>query len=195
MRALLISLLDPLHKWLLLYLWRVGLLLRAGDILHEWGSSAAYTITLTGLGTSSTKVAGRESTAISHTTADALDYLVGGKITTGTSPTASKTIDVWLYASIDDTPTYPDVFDGTDSAETVTSENVRNSALKLLASMVVDNTSDRTYWFGPTGIAQLFGGALPKNHGLFVTHDTAVNLNATASNHALSYTPVYARYT
>lgn len=167
----------------------------AGDILHEWGSSAAYTITLTGLATSSTKVAGRESTAISHTTADPLDYLVGGKITTGTSPTSAKTIDVWVYASIDDTPTYPDVFDGTDSAETVTSENVRNSALKLLASMVVDNTSDRTYWFGPTGIAQLFGGGLPKNHGLFVTHDTAVNLNATASNHALSYTPIYARYT
>lgn len=189
------AILELLNLWLWTYLVRLGLIFRAGDILHEWGSSAAYTITLTGLGTSSTKVAGRESTAISHTTADALDYLVGGKITTGTSPTASKTIDVWLYASIDDTPTYPDVFDGTDSAETVTSENVRNSALKLLASMVVDNTSDRTYWFGPTGIAQLFGGALPKNHGLFVTHDTAVNLNATAANHALSYTPVYARYT
>lgn len=167
----------------------------AGDILHEWGASAAYTITLTSLATSASKVAGRESTAISHTTADPLDYLVGGKVTTGTSPTAGKTIDVWVYASIDDTPTYPDVFDGTDSAETATSENVRNSALKLLASMIVDATSDRTYWFGPTGIAQLFGGALPKNHGLFVVHDTGVNLNATAANHALSYTPVFARYT
>lgn len=189
------ALLQFLDLWLWTYLVRLGLVLRAGDILHEWGSSAAYTITLTGLGTSSTKVAGRESTAISHTTADALDYLIGGKITTGTSPTAGKTLDVWVYGSIDDTPTYPDVFDGTDSAETVTSENVRNSALKLLASMVIDSTNDRTYWFGPTGIAQLFGGGLPKNHGLFVTHDTAVNLNATASNHALSYTPIYARYT
>lgn len=189
------ALLQFLDLWLWTYLVRLGLVLRAGDILHEWGSSAAYTITLTGLGTSNTKVAGRESTAISHTTADPLDYLVGGKITTGTTPTVNKTIDVWVYASIDDTPTYPDVFDGTDSAETVTSENVRNSALKLLTSIVVDATSDRTYWFGPTGIAQLFGGGLPKNHGLFVTHDTAVNLNATASNHAISYTPIYARYT
>jgi hypothetical protein len=167
----------------------------AGDILHEWGSSASYTITLTSLGTSSDKTAGRESTAISHTSSDYLDYLVGGKITTGTSPTANKTIDVWVYGSIDDTPTYPDVLDGTDSAETITSANVRNGALKLLASLVVDSTSDRTYWFGPTGIAQLFGGGLPKNHGLFVAHDTAVALNATASNHALSYTPIYARYT
>lgn len=189
------AILDLLHLWLWAYLVRLGLIFRAGDILHEWGSSAAYTITLTSLASSSSKVAGRESTAISHTTADALDYLVGGKITTGTSPTAGKTIDVWVYGSIDDTPTYPDVFDGTDSAETVTSENVRNSALKLLASMVIDSTSDRTYWFGPTGIAQLFGGGLPKNHGLFVAHDTAVNLNATASNHAISYTPIYARYT
>lgn len=189
------ALLDLLHLWLWAYLTRLGLVLRAGDILHEWGASAAYTITLTGLASSSTKVAGRESTAISHTTADPLDYLVGGKITTGTSPTANKTIDVWVYASIDDTPTYPDVFDGTDSAETVTSENVRNSALKLLTSIVVAGTSDIAYWFGPTGIAQLFGGGLPKNHGLFVTHDTVAALHATAANHAISYTPIYARYT
>lgn len=189
------SILDLLHLWLWAYLVRLGLIFRAGDILHEWGSSAAYTITLTGLATSSTKVAGRESTAISHTTADALDYLVGGKITTGTSPTANKTIDVWLYGSIDDTPTYPVNITGSDAAATMASENQRNSALRLLEQIVVDNTSDRTYSFGPTGIAQFFGGALPKNHGLWVTHDTAVNLNATASNHALSYTPVYARYT
>lgn len=195
MRATIATLLEPLHRWLLLYLWRCGLLLRAGDILQEWGSSAAYTITLTGLATSSSKVAGRQSTTISHTTADPLDYLVGGKITTGTSPTVSKTIDVWVFGSVDDTPTYPDSFGSSDAARSATSENVRNSALKLLASMVIDSTSDRSYWFGPTGIAQLFGGGLPKNHGVWVVHDTAVNLNATASNHAISYTPIYARYT
>ena len=36
-----------------------------------------------------------------------------------------------------------------------------------------------------------FGGVVPKNHGLFVTHDTAVNLNSTAGNHSFSYTGVY----
>jgi hypothetical protein len=163
----------------------------AGDVTLKRGSSGSMTITLASLATSATRVAGRESSAI--TTAEpAIDYQVGGKITTGTTPTVGKQIDIWVYASVNDTPDYPDVFDGTDSAETVTSENVRNAALKHLHTIVVDATSDQAYWFGPLSIADLFGGHLPKHWGIFVTHDTAVNLNATGGNHVISYRPVYA---
>lgn len=163
----------------------------AGDVTLKRGASAALTITLASLATSSTRTAGRESTAI--TTADpTIDYLLAGKITTGTTPTANKQIDIWVYGSHDDTPDYPDVIDGTDSAETITSENVRNAALRLAHVIQVDSTSDRTYYFGPFSVAALFGGVLPKTWGAFAAHDTAVNLNATGSNHELSATPVYA---
>jgi hypothetical protein len=164
----------------------------AGDITLSRGASAALTLGVASLATSSTRTAGRESTAIS--TADpTIDYLVSGKITTGTSPTAGKQIDIWVYGSFNDTPEYADVLDGTDSAETITSENVRNAAMVLLATLVIDSTSDRAYYFGPIGIAQCFGGVLPKTWGLFVAHDTAVNLNSTAGNHVFSYVPVYAK--
>lgn len=167
----------------------------AADIKAKYGSSAALTITLASLPTSSTRVAGRESTVIDNSSNVYLDALVGGKITTGTSPTVDKSIEVWVYASVDDTPTYPDVLDGTDSDETFTgsSVNVRNGAVKLGAVVTVDSTSDRTYWIAPFSVAALFGGILPKRWGLWVTHDTGVNLNSNGSNHALSYTPVYAQ--
>lgn len=163
----------------------------SGDISLKYGASATITITLASLATSSNRTAGQESNAVT-TTAPITDYLVSGKVTTGTSPTVDKIIDVWVYAELDDSHAYPDVFDGTDSAETVTSENVRNSALRLACSIRVDNTSDRTYYVAPFSVASLFGGVLPGRWGLFVTHDTAVNLNATGSNHAFKYTPIYA---
>jgi hypothetical protein len=162
------------------------------DVKVAYGSSAAYTITLASLGTSATFVAGREGTAVSNTTNLYLDYVVGGKVTTGTSPTASRSILIFAYGSVDDTPTYPDVFDGTDSAETVTSADILNACLKKVHQTGTSNTSDRTYWFSATSLAEAFGWLLPKNHGLFVAHDTGVNLNSTGSNHALSYTGVFA---
>lgn len=161
------------------------------DIKTAYGASAALTITLASLATSSTLVAGRESTAIDNTSNKYLDALVGGKITTGTAPTTAKSILVYVYASLNDTPLYPDVFDGTDSVETVTSTDIRNASLVLAAAMTTDATSDRTYWVRPFSVANCFGGVMPKFWGVFVTHDTAVNLNATGSNHALYYTPVY----
>lgn len=164
------------------------------DIKIAYGSSAALTITLASLATSSTLVAGRESTAVSNTSALVLDYLIGGKITTGTSPSAGR-IEIWLYGELDDTPTYPDVFDGTDSAETVTSADIKFACLYLVNSLVTSSSSDVTYWFAPTSVAQLFGGALPKSFGAFVTQNTTVNLNATGSNHAIWVTPVYATAT
>lgn len=160
------------------------------DFLVGYAASAAFTITLASLASSSTFLAGRESDAVSNTTNKYLDYLVGGKVTTGTSPTASKTIRIYGYGSIDDTPTYPDVLDGADSAETITSADILNQ-LALLAALGTDNTSDRTYWMAPRVLSLAFGGVIPKNFGLYIAHDTAVALNATGGNHAFSHTGAY----
>lgn len=169
--------------------------LHNADVKVAYGSSADYTITLASLATSSTKVAGRESTAVDNTTNKYLDFLVAGKITTGTSPTDTKSIEIWAYGSTDDTPTYPDVLDGSDSAETFTSVDIRNAAANFLMDTATNNTSDRPYWFKPTPLSLAFGPTIPKHHGLWVTHDTGVNLNSTGGNHDLSYTPAYATVT
>jgi hypothetical protein len=162
----------------------------SGDIKIAYGTAADATITLASLATDSTKLTGRESTAIDNTATLALDYLVSGKITTGTSPTTAKTIEVWCVGSRDGT-SWPDVFDGTDSAETVTSADVKASVCRLVASMTTDATSNRTYHFGPVSVASLFGGIVPPKFVFFATHDTAVNLNATAGNHQVRVQPVY----
>lgn len=162
------------------------------DIKIAYGSSAAISITLASLATSSSLTAGRESTAIDNTTNKYIDVLVGGKITTGTSPTTAKSILVYVYASYEDTPIYPDVLDGTDSDETFTSADIRNSSVVLACAISTDATSNRTYYIRTFSVANCFGGAMPKFWGLFVTHDTAVALNSTGSNHAIHYTPIYA---
>lgn len=163
------------------------------DAKIAYAADAAYTITLTGLATSSTLVAGRESTSVSNASNKYLDELVSGLITVGTSPTASTYIEVHAVACIEDTPIWPDVFDGTDSAETVTSAGIKAAICRPVAVMLCDSTtSDRGYPFAPLGLRQLFGDGLPTAHVIFVTHSTAVNLNATAANHAIYHLPVYA---
>jgi len=162
------------------------------DIKLEYAASAALTLSLASLASDANLLAGRESTAISNASNKYLDILLAGKIRAGTTPTVNTTIEVWVYAGLNDAPVYPDVLDGTDSAETLTSLNVKNAALKLAAAITVDATTDRDYFFGPLSIAALFGGSLPKNWGVFVVHNTAVALNATGGEHVISYTPVYA---
>lgn len=161
------------------------------SIKLAYGASAAVTISPASLASDTNLLAGRESDAVDNATNLYLDYLLAGKITTGTSPTDAREIRVYVAGIVDDTPTYPDVLDGTDSAETITSSGIRDAALRLAAVIATNNTSDRTYWFGPISVAALFGGTLPAKFVVFVVHNTGVNLHATGSNHAIRVTGVY----
>jgi hypothetical protein len=160
------------------------------DVKLAYGTASDLTITLASLATDANLLTGRESTAIDNTSLLALDYLVSGKVTAGTSPTAAKSIEVWAIGSWDGT-NWPDVFDGTESAETITSADIKASVCRFLAAMATANTSDRSYHFGPVSLAAAFGGVLPPKIVLFVTHSTAVALNATAGNHQIRLQPVF----
>jgi len=161
----------------------------AGDTKIAYGSSSNLTITLASLATDASLLVGRESSAVDNTSNLYVDYLLSGFITTGTSPTASKIIEVHVVGLMDDS-TFPSVFDGTDSAETVTAA-VKANVCRLAASMDTTSASDVAYYFGPVSVAGLFGGVLPKKFVVFVTHSTAVNLNSTSGNHQITVTPVY----
>lgn len=162
------------------------------DFKQKDVASSALTITLASLASDSSLLAGRQSTVIDNSSNQYLDYLVSGKITAGTSPTAAKSIEVWAFATADDAPVYPDQFGASDAGVTPTSRDILANACALVASIPTDSTSNRTYWFRPTSIAALFGGVLPKKFGLFVVHNTGVNLNSTGSNHAIYSSPRYA---
>lgn len=157
-----------------------------------YSTNTTITCTLASLASSATWVAGVESSLIDNTSNLYVDLLVQGLITVGTTPTANTSIIVYVWgSSVSPATTVIDVIDGTDSAETISSAGVRNSFMKIGAVLDVDsNTSNRGYPFS-FGVAALFGGSLPPYWGLFISHNTGVNLNSTGGNHVISYRGVY----
>jgi hypothetical protein len=158
-------------------------------ILTKYGSKTTLTAALASLATDASLLAGLESSVIDNTTDGFTDILVSGKITTGTSPTTARQIEVWAIGW--DGAGWPDVFDGTTSAETITSSEIKVALCKVVVIMPTNNTSDRPYCFTGASLRSAFGGTLPSKVVLFVTHNTGVNLNSTAGNHELSYVGVY----
>lgn len=163
----------------------------AGDVKTQYQADAQLTITLASLATSSTLVAGRESDLVDNTTNKYTGMSLSGKVTTGTSPTTGKQIEVWVVPTINDTPTWPDVFDGTGSAETVTSRDILAACGRLVASILTDSTSDRAYPFHCGNLAAFFGGYVPDKFVVFVVHNTGVNLNSTGGNHEVTVEGFY----
>ena len=149
-----------------------------------YSSVTTHTCTIASLATSAT--AGREGTAIDNgATEDAIDAILGGFITTGTSPTASRQIEIWVYGSYDGT-SYSGGATGSDAALTPQAEGL----MKLGVVIPTSATSNQKYTFCIGSVAALFGGTLPKKWGVYVRHNTGVNLNSTAGNHEIKHTPV-----
>jgi len=158
-------------------------------------SSNDITITLASLATSSTAVAGRQSTIISNVSNQFVDAIVSGQVTVGTSPTTAKQINVWVFAPlkvVTSTFTYPIATSTalTESDGAATFEADQLNQLRFAASANIIATSDRSYSFAPFSVARLFGGIMPLKWGLFVAHNTGVNLNATAGNHWFHYSGI-----
>lgn len=160
--------------------------------------SVALTMTLTSLATSTTLVAGVEATAVDNTTNLDLDHIITGNIKVGASNMTANTVwELWLIVptkTASGTPTWPDVFDGTDSAETVASRNILLGCAVLLASGSFAGTdANVNYPIGPSSVAQAYGGMMPPRYTLFFVHNGAQALSATASDHWVHYTRVQAQ--
>lgn len=155
-----------------------------------YAASATITISPENVATSSTFVAGVESGVIDNTTNLYVDAIVGGTWTSGTTPTINTQVLVYVLSVRDDAPAYPDVFDGTASAETLTSAGVGQGFLKLGAIINVDSTTSNRAYDVLFSVAQLFGGVMPLKWELFITHNTGVNSNSTTGNHVWKYTGI-----
>lgn len=153
-----------------------------------YGASVAFTITaLNSLATDVNLLAGWQGAAVDNTSALSDDELLTGIFKTGTSPTVSTTIEVWVYGALDDTPTYPDTITGAQGVVTLTSTNTKNSGLALASVITIDATTGGLYSMRPVSVAALFGGSLPKKWGPFVVHKTGVTLGTLQ---VLSHIPV-----
>lgn len=156
-----------------------------------YAASQTITISPENVASSSTFVAGVESNSIDNTGNKYDDVLLAGTWTCGTTPTANTQVLIYVVSVRDDAPTWPDVFDGTASAETVTSSGVAAGFMKLAGVLQVDsNSSNRAYDMGAVSVATLFGGVMPLKWVIFITHNTGVNSNSTAGNHTWKYTGI-----
>lgn len=170
------------------FLSRVPLIAGGADLKIKYATPVTITVTLASLATNAQAVytAGRQSTAVDNSSNLYDDVLVTGKIRTGTGPTSGRQLAVYVFAQLDDTPTYPDTLGASDAAVTFTSGNVLNSAIRLGQGVRIDSNSDRDYFFN-FSVSGLFGGIMPKRWGIYVAHDSGVNLNSTGSNHSFRY--------
>lgn len=171
----------------------------AGDIKLQYGTDAAFTQTnLDGIASSSNWTAGWTSAAIDNTSTEALDYLVSGQFQVESTGLSAGVINVYAYACLNDTPTWPDIFsagtEGTEGTATLHDTEIRDT-LRLVASIVTDTTASRYYGFQPVSIASLFGGVVPAHWALFVSQSTGTTLETTGDPNQIYYMPVMAQYT
>ena len=173
----------------------------AGDIKLQYVASVAPTVTnLHSLASSQDWLTGWTSGSVSNLTNEYLDYMYAGTFTTHASNRQAGSINVYVIAALNDTPTWPATASGTigtEGALSFTDTEERDSLVRLLASITVDNTASAIYTFPPTGIAQMFGGMVPPYHAIYVAQNCATTTAAglASSGSAIYYTPVNAQYT
>jgi hypothetical protein len=153
------------------------------NITYSGAAGTAMTWTLTSLANGSW----RQSTAVDNTSNLYMDVLVGGSVQTGTTPTANTTIDIYAYGQYDGSGEYTAAATGSDAAYTTDGSE---GLLKFVTSIVVDDTSDQDYEWGPIALAQVFGGVMPQRWGLVAENNTGATLNATGTNNETVYTGI-----
>ena len=154
----------------------------------NWRSETALTITLAGLATSAGLVAGQESTVYDNATNKDPGGHLSGYFVTASSGLAAAQIAVYIYARLNDAgPKYPDVLDGTNSAETMTTAAIRSAGMVLVAVIDTDTTASREYAFRKRDVAMFFDGIMPEYWGVFVTQSTGQNL----ASGAIYFKPYY----
>lgn len=150
------------------------------DVKLSYVADAAFTLDLSALAASATFVAGQESSWITNSS-NYLDFRITGKFISGTTPTAPAEHRLYYLSATEDTPAYPDVFDGTSSAETLTNTNIRDSLI-LGWSGTASASSNITYpVISALTMAQAHGFC-PKHFALFFTHAHTAALKTDAGN-------------
>jgi hypothetical protein len=167
------------------------------DVKLAYGATATPTFTLASLAASSSLLGGRESTAIDNgASVKYLDYLVSAQYRSDSSNNQAGSIYTCVVSCFDDTPTWPDVFDGTDSAETVSKQGVFNSICRFLSVIAADATASQNWSVTGASVAGCFGGIIPDQFVYFVTHNIQTSTNGwSASSNVFQHTPVYSTVT
>lgn len=152
-----------------------------------YSANTAITFDISSLATSTTFLAGRESTQVDNTTNLYMDAIVNVRPIAGhavTAPVVGQYIGLWVWGADTSLATNAiDVLDGVDSLETLSHAGVLNS-LKMVAApaVTVITPVGLLYPIMPFSIAKALDLlVLPKFWGLYLAHNHAGALAAAQS--------------
>lgn len=162
----------------------------AVDFGPHRGSWTTITITLASLASDSSLLAGRQSNEVDFTgnlsgaNVPCRNAHIDIKFTTGTSPTAGSTVELWAAHPLFGT-TYPDnITNGGDANVSISSRNALQG-LRQVGVFNVDAPSNKTYSITNSLLAVF--GFMPEKVVFWVVHGTGAAFNSTGSNHVLKY--------
>lgn len=146
----------------------------ANDVLDERGSSAAMTITLGSLASSTAKV-GRQTTLITNASPCKPRVWIWASIKQGTSPTSGKAVYVRGIRG-----------DGTRRDDGAGASDAAFTALNCQLLGILANKASGA------ASGDVVQGWIPFDNpgpewGIAIDHDTGVNLDSTGGNHAIYY--------
>lgn len=154
-----------------------------GDLSIKYMSSSTATITLQGLGSTSS----RQSAQIDNTTNKYVDYLVSVKLAS-TSGTIGGDKAAYVYAVAQDADGLGDWTEGATTADAAITLTSPPNAVRIgYVSVPAANTAYRS---GPFSVAAAFGGMLPPKFAIVVENRTGLALSATTANFGVVVQPV-----
>ena len=174
----------------------------AGDIKLKYAASTvAMTVTnLHSLPAAQILTSGWGSASVSNLSNQYRDYAVSASLVTHASNRQVGSIELWVCAALNDTPTFHTPSSGTIGTEgtvVFAAAETKYSYCRRLAGVTVTNTASQVYSIPPLTIARLFGDACPTHWALFITGSATTGTSAqfASSGSAVWYTPIVDQYT
>lgn len=148
-----------------------------------YSANTAITFDISSLAASATWLAGRESTQVDNSSNLFVDAIVNvDPITAGATIAVGDVLELRIWGADTSLATTPiDVLDGTDSAETLTEDSIRQSLKLVKAVVATSTTASQKIYIPPFSVASFFGGRMPKFWGLFLAHDHGSALASSQS--------------
>jgi hypothetical protein len=151
---------------------------------------------LASLASDANLLAGWQTAVVDNTVNLCDDYLWSATIKLGTSPTAAKQIEAWVFEDTDFAGTYLGGFGATSAGLTLAFANQKPLLMRNVTTWILDSgvATGSLFLFVNFSIKSLLG-YVPGHHGLWFVHNTGAALDSTAGNHVITATGIGWQYT
>lgn len=168
------------------------------ETLYPVANAESVALTFTSINSlaSSASLGVAESAAIDNRTNKDLNHIHHGTVNGNASNAVTANTQINFYVviptSIDSSgvATWPDVFDGTDSAETISTQAIKNGCCKQVCTVDVTEAGTNLDYPYNFDIASYFGGVMPPLYVVVCQQNTGQAF--AASGHVAHYTRVQA---